>query len=135
MKTKILTALTAIFLTACGQNAAKNNNPPKNQAIVVNQNAAPPSNQAMPIPENSTALDKSKVKNFDGKGVVVRINQELGSVALDHEEIKGVMPAMQGMEFYVSDKKLLENLKVGDKVNFVLEDNAGAERIVAIKKN
>lgn len=133
MKTKILTILTALFLTACGQNAA-NNNAPKNQAIVINQNAAPPSNQAMPIPENSTAMDKSKIKTFDAKGVVVRINQELGSVALDHEEIKGLMPAMQGMEFYVSDKKMLENLKVGDAVDFVLEDNAGAERIVKITR-
>lgn len=133
MKTKILTILTALFLTACGQNAA-NNNPPKNQAIVINQNSAPPSNQAMPIPENSTAMDKSKIKTFDAKGVVVRINQELGSVALDHEEIKGLMPAMQGMEFYVSDKKMLENLKVGDAVDFVLEDNAGAERIVKITR-
>ncbi len=135
MKTIILTALTALFLTACGQSAA-NKNQSKNQAAaaVVNQNAAPPSNQTMPIPANSTALDKSKIKTFDGTGAVTKINQELGSIGLDHEEIKGIMPAMQGMEFYVSDKKMLDNLKVGDKVDFVLEDNAGAERIIKITR-
>ena len=42
------------------------------------------------------------------------------------------MPAMEGMEFYVSDVKMLDKLKVGDKVDFVLEDNAGAERIISI---
>ncbi len=135
MKTKILTALTALFLTACGQNAARKNQP-KNQtaATVVNQNAAPPSNQAMPIPANATALDKSKIRTSDGTGSVTKINTEIGSVGLDHDEIKGVMPAMEGMEFYVSDVKLLDQLKVGDKVDFTLEDNAGAERIISIRK-
>jgi len=43
------------------------------------------------------------------------------------------MPKMT-MEFYVKEKRELEQLKVGDKVNFVLEDNAGAEQIINIKK-
>lgn len=136
MKTKILIMLTALFLTACGQSAA-NKNSLTNRTMAanfVNQNVAPPSNQTMAIPENSTAIDKSKTKTFDGTGAVTSINLEIGSVKLDHDEIKGVMPAMQGMEFYVSDKKILDNLKVGDKVDFVLEDNAGAERIVSIKR-
>ena len=64
---------------------------------------------------------------------MTKINLEIGSVELDHEEIKGAMPAMI-MEFYVSDKKMLDNLKVGDKVDFVLEDNAGAEQIIKIRK-
>lgn len=43
------------------------------------------------------------------------------------------MPAMQ-MEFYVSDKKMLDGLKVGDAADFTLEDNAGAEQIISLKK-
>lgn len=87
------------------------------------------------VAPNASAADKTKIRTFSGKGVVTKINLELGSVALDHEEIKGFMAAMEGMEFYVSDKKMLDNLKIGDRVDFVLEDNAGAERIVNIKKN
>ena len=75
----------------------------------------------------------SKIKLFNGKGVVTKINFELGSVELDHEEIKGSMPAMI-MEFYVREKSELEVLKIGDKVEFVLEENFGQEKIISIKK-
>jgi len=43
------------------------------------------------------------------------------------------MPKMT-MEFYVKEKAELEKLKVGDTVDFVLEDNAGVEQIISIKK-
>ena len=79
------------------------------------------------------ASSNAKLKNYNGKGVVTKINLELVSVELNHEEIKGLMPKMI-MEFYVSEKAELEKLKVGDQVEFVLEDDAGAERIVSIKK-
>lgn len=75
----------------------------------------------------------SNVKLFNGKGVVTKINLELGSVELDHEAIEGSMPAMI-MEFYVKDKRELEALKVGDKVEFVLEENRGQEKLNSIKK-
>lgn len=76
----------------------------------------------------------SKIRNFNGKGVVTKINLELVSVELDHEEIKGLMPKMQ-MEFYAKEKSELEVLKIGDKVDFVLDDNAGSEVIIKIKKS
>lgn len=131
--------IISLFLAACQPNTAPPNDQTAKPSAAANAltNAAPiNSNAANSPPPVSPAgnSDKSKVKTFDGKGVVTKINLELGSVALDHEEIKGLMPAMQGMEFYVSDKKMLDNLKVGDKVDFVLEDNAGAEQIIAIKK-
>lgn len=84
-------------------------------------------------PDNQS--DKSKIKVCPGVGVVTKIDMEIGSVELNHEEIKCIpMPSMI-MEFNVSDKKMLENLKVGDKVKFKLEDNAGAERIIEIIKS
>jgi Cu/Ag efflux protein CusF len=58
---------------------------------------------------------------------------ELGSVELDHEDIPGLMPAMI-MEFYVKDKQMLVPLKVGDKVEFTIEEKNNTEIISAIKK-
>lgn len=75
----------------------------------------------------------STAERFEGRGVVTKINLELGSVELDHEEIKGLMPPMI-MEFYVAEKKEIEVLKVGDKVEFVIESNRGQEKIISIKK-
>lgn len=70
---------------------------------------------------------------YDAKGVVTKINMQLGSIELDHEDIPGVMPRMI-MEFYVQDKKMLDGLAVGDKVDFVLEYKHPTETIAAIKK-
>jgi Cu/Ag efflux protein CusF len=71
--------------------------------------------------------------DYHSKGVVTKINLEIGSIELNHEEIKDVMPAMQ-MEFFVGDKKLLDGIKVGDKVDFVLRYKDPGETIVSITK-
>lgn len=129
----------SLSFAACQPNAqtSYNRNVPSN---LVSNNAnsvskiTAESNSNQPAkPSPTVAVDKSKIKSFDGTGIVTKINLELGSVELDHEEIKGLMPKML-MEFYVSDKKMLDGLKVGDKVDFVLEDNAGAEQIIKIKR-
>ena len=137
---KTLSLLAPILLAACQPNMPPltNQTAKPNAAATASTNVAlvnSKSVNASPTVSTINNSDKTKIKTFDGKGVVTKINLELGSVALDHEEIKGLMAAMQGMEFYVSDKKMLDGLKVGDKVDFVLEDNAGAERIISIKKD
>lgn len=71
--------------------------------------------------------------NYDGKGEVTKINSELGSIELKHEDMPGLMPAMQ-MEFFVKDKALLKGLAVGDKVDFVVEYKHPTEVISSIKK-
>jgi Cu/Ag efflux protein CusF len=71
--------------------------------------------------------------NYNGKGVVTKIDLKLVSVGLDHEKIEGLMPAMS-MEFFVKEKSELEKLKVGDKVEFVVEYKDGQETITSIKK-
>lgn len=71
--------------------------------------------------------------DYPGKGKVTKINNELGSVELDHEEIAGVMPRMI-MEFYVSDKAMLKGLSVGDQVDFMLRHKGSSETIVKISK-
>jgi len=143
MKIKILSGFIPFLFafTACSQNAQPTTNQAAKPTANILANTAP--NNSVSATTSPTVLptaapsvsvpDKTKIKTYDGKGVVTKINLELVSVELDHEEIKGLMPKMI-MEFYVSDKKMLDKLKIGDKVSFVLEDNAGAERIIEIKK-
>ena len=95
-----------------------------NQAVPPVPTTSPASKTAAPVPQN---------KNYDGRGVVTRIDLKQGSVELDHEKIEGLMSAMT-MEFYVADRSGLEKLKVGDKVDFVVEYKEGQEKIVSIKK-
>ena len=87
------------------------------------QNASA-SNDAPPIPKDG---------DYPGKGKVTKINTELVSVELDHEEIVGLMPRMI-MEFYVRDASLLDGVKVGDNVEFILEYKHPSETIVGLKK-
>ncbi|MEQ1922406.1 MAG: copper-binding protein [Pyrinomonadaceae bacterium] len=84
---------------------------------------------ATPVPTSSTPKDG----NYNGKGKVTKINTQLGSVELDHEEIAGLMPRMI-MEFYVKDKAMLNGLAVGDSVDFVIEYKHPGEKITSIKK-
>ena len=128
MKTNIFILLTfSLSFAACQATVPTSGNSNSTNGGAQNSNQT-----AKPSP--TATSDKPKIKTADGTGIVTKINTELGSVGLDHDEIKGIMPAMEGMEFYVSDVKMLDKLKIGDKVDFVLEDNAGAERIIRIKK-
>ncbi len=43
------------------------------------------------------------------------------------------MPAME-MEFLLKDKSLVDNIKVGDRVNFVLIETRKGEYLTEIKK-
>src|SRR5438876_4005397 len=52
-------------------------------------------------------------KLYDIRGKVVAIDATKPAVTLDHEDIPGLMKAME-MEFGVETPKLLEGLKVGD---------------------
>lgn len=116
---RIFLIITAFaLLSACQQNTAETKPQNANQV-----------NSATP----AVAPSHPKNGNYDGKGVVTKINLELVSVELNHEEIKGLMPQMI-MEFYVKEKKELEALKIGDKVEFILEYNDGQEKIISIKK-
>jgi Cu/Ag efflux protein CusF len=109
--------ITALFLSACGGGS-----PSANHANHVNTTPKP-------------AATQTKVENGDypGKGKITKIDTQIGSVEMNHEEIVGVMPAML-MEFYVSDKKMLDGLKVGDAVDFTLRYKDSTETVVAISK-
>lgn len=116
------------LISACQQNSAETKLPNVNPTQTTNTKPTETKTVAPTITPNT-----SEIKTFKGKGVVTKINLELVSVELNHEKIEGLMPAMI-MEFYVKEKSELEVLKLGDKVEFVLEDNQGQERIISIKK-
>ncbi len=160
MKQISLTIILTIFLIACGQNTVieKNTVAKPSPSVSNSSNAtASPNVSATPktIPQNVSATPKAvpspsiatksttnstnndpmnpTPKYFTSKGVVTKINKELGSIELDHEEIAGLMPKMI-MEFFLKEPSKLDKLKLGDKVEFVLEDKGGSEVITEIKK-
>ena len=110
-----------LAVSGCQQDASK-----------INNQAVPPVETASRTPTPPPPSTPQN-KNYAGKGVVTKINLELVSVEVDHEKIEGLMPAMI-MEFFVTKKAELEKLKVGDKVDFVIEYKDGQEKIVSIKK-
>ena len=118
-----LAVIAIIFLSSC---TAHDDQKPK---------VANTGNVAVSEPAGTPQAVSTQPKDglYPSKGKVTKINNELGSVELNHEEIVGVMPPMI-MEFYVKDKSLLDGLKVGDNVDFVLEYKHPSETIVEIKK-
>ena len=94
----------------------------------------PTANAASTVtPSPTSSSGRPKNGDYPAKGTVTKINTELGSVEMDHDEIVGVMPAMR-MEFYVTDKKLLNGLKAGDRIDFTLRYKDGTEMVTAISK-
>jgi protein SCO1 len=59
------------------------------------------------------------VKTWEAKGVVLEEDEAAGKVLIDHEEIKGLMPAMQ-MPFEASPE-ILKQLEVSDEITFAFE--------------
>ncbi len=67
---------------------------------------------------------------YDGIGVVVSVNEELGQVLLDHEDIPDLMPAMT-MNFDVPDATVLSKLAPGQKIAFRVQFTGSAYRVVS----
>lgn len=126
MYTKILpvSILFLLVLTACRQNSP---------STALNGAGKPALPASTAVSLSNGSVPEVKARYYNGTGKVTKINMEIGSVELDHEEIKDLMPKMI-MEFYVSDKSQLKDLIIGDRVDFVLEDKSGAEKIFSIKK-
>lgn len=55
-----------------------------------------------------------------GVGVVTDVNQETGSLTVNHEDIPGLMPKME-MLFRVEPRHLSEGVRPGDKIEFSVE--------------
>jgi Cu/Ag efflux protein CusF len=61
------------------------------------------------------------------------VNPKAPAIEIDHQDIEGLMPAMQ-MEFPVADASLLNGIAVNDRIDFTIENAAGEMRVTAIKK-
>ena len=92
----------------------------------------PPNQQQAPAPVSGPAA-AVQANSYQGVGVVKSLNPKLPAIELDHEEVVGLMPAMQ-MEFPVTDVSLLNGLAVNDRVDFTIVDNKGEMKITALKK-
>lgn len=71
--------------------------------------------------------------SYQGEGKVISINEKRPSIEIDHQDIKGLMPAMT-MEFFVKDKSLLAGLKAGDNIEFTIDNGVGGLVITRIKR-
>ena len=74
-----------------------------------------------------------ETKTFQAVGTVKAIDPKLPSIEIDHEDIPGLMPAMQ-MWFHVKDASLINGVNAGDRVEFSIESGVGGLKIVGIKK-
>lgn len=108
-----IACLALTLLTACGGTKAPATQP----------GAPSPSGPAAAVQSNS----------YQGVGVVKSLNPKAPAIEIDHEDIEGLMPAMQ-MEFPVTDAKLLNGIAINDRIDFTIENKAGEMRVTAIKK-
>ena len=82
-------------------------------------------------PEGPAAAVQTRA--YQGVGTVKGVDTKATVIEIDHEDIPGLMPAMQ-MQFHVKDRSLIEGLAIGDRVNFTVENGVGGMKISAIQK-
>lgn len=70
---------------------------------------------------------------YQGEGMVEEVHADTATVQINHEEIKGFMPAMS-MPYHVKDKTMLDAVKVGDRVKFSVEDSTSGTVLIDLKK-
>lgn len=80
---------------------------------------------------NQTTSEKTKY--FCGRGVLISIDEDKSGVTIKHQEIEGYMAAMT-MHFKIEGDNVLEGVKPGDQVRFVLKDTPARTRLVSIDK-
>ena len=93
----------------------------------VNQGAS----TTAPSPSGSAAA--LQPNTYQGVGVVKGLNPKTPAIEIDHEEIVGLMQAMQ-MEFPVTDVAILRGLAVNDRIDFTVVEKDGLMRVTDIKK-
>jgi protein SCO1/2 len=80
--------------------------------------------------------DKPKgesAKEYDVKGKVTAVDPQKPAVTLNHEDIPGLMKAME-MEFDVDDPEILKGIKVGDQVKGRLKKTDSGYLITQLAK-
>ncbi|HEU4932016.1 MAG TPA: copper-binding protein [Pyrinomonadaceae bacterium] len=108
----VIICVALILATAC-------NKQPANQQT----NAPTPAGPAAAVAANT----------YKGVGVVKGIHPKPPAIEIDHQDIEGLMPAMQ-MEFPVTDPSILNGIAVNDHIDFTIEAAKGEMKVTAIKK-
>lgn len=102
-------------------------------ALVFGACSNQPANKEAAAPAPSGPAAAVQPNSFQGVGVVKGLNPKAPAIEIDHEEIVGLMPAMQ-MEFPVTDVAMLDGLAVNDRIDFTVVDQTGEMKVTAIKK-
>lgn len=90
-------------------------------------------NVATPSPSPVGPAAAVQTHTYQAVGIVKSLNPKRPGIEIAHEDVEGLMPAMQ-MEFPVTDGSLLDGLAVNDRIEFTIEDGVGDMRVIAIKK-
>ena len=112
-KSRVIVVCVALFLSACSKQ--------------------PPADNQTPTPAPSGSAAALQPNTYQGVGVVKGLNPKGPAIEIDHEEIVGLMQAMQ-MEFPVTDVALLSGLAVNDRIDFTVVEKDGEMRVTDIKK-
>jgi Cu/Ag efflux protein CusF len=75
---------------------------------------------AVGITLGARAQESGAIGIFRGVGIVTEIDSSKTALTVDHEEIRGLMPAMV-MMYRVDPPSLLGGLKPGDKIEFLID--------------
>lgn len=68
-------------------------------------------------------------------GEIRKVDKQAGKLTIKHGELKNVGMAAMTMAFKVKDPAMLDKVKEGDKVHFVVEKIGGAFTVTAIEVN
>jgi Cu/Ag efflux protein CusF len=136
----IFLVVPAVLFGGCGSRphaVEKATTPTPPSSVVSQPNAA--EKATTPTPQSGSAANPlsmpSPILNhpYPGTGIVKTVNRKEGWIGINHEEITGYMPAME-MEFWVKSRKLLDNIEVGDRIDFVVVETTKIQYITKIKK-
>ena len=92
-----------------------------------------PSGPKPSTPTPSGPAAAVQTHSYEGVGIVKSLNPKRPGIEIDHEDIVGLMPAMQ-MEFPVTEGALLNGIAVNDRIDFTIQNGTGEMTITAIKK-
>jgi Cu/Ag efflux protein CusF len=102
-------------------------------ALVLGACSKQPTNKTTPAPSPPSPAAALQPNTYQGVGVVKGLDPKAPAIEIDHEEIVGLMQAMQ-MEFPVTDVALLRGLAVNDRIDFTVVEKDGQMRVTDIKK-
>ena len=79
------------------------------------------------------AREEQQTRYFYGVGRIVSIDEDKSGVTINHQTIKGYMPAMT-MHFKTETPEVIANVAAEDSVRFTLKDTPEVTRLVFIEK-